>query len=303
MTKKYNQNINDFTEPYYINGLAGRCLIANSRTTKQKQILFVHDLLDSLENSWNLINDLRSFGTVSSVDLPGLNDMKSFKSIGYAIDFDNYADYLATFVKLRFKRGKIIMVGKGLGFSIITRMLQKYPEIRKRVTTVASINGYVHHDDFILNNKYADIYRALCHLLSIKTVAHVYSRCISNSHVWNKLDSINPRYKFLFYGILNDKANSSSTRILFRNCDPVTRIKLIEQILELDNCQSRLNIKVLHAYSKSELINISVQRQHLQIAYKDYREYEIVESSNLQKNNNSIILPKAMRRALANAKA
>jgi len=305
MTKKYNQNISDYLEPYYINGLESRMLKTESRTTKRKNILFVYDLLDSLENSWELINDLRNFGHVSSVDLPGIGGMNSFYSIGYRPTIDNYADFLATFVKLRFKRGKIILAGKGFGFAVITRMLQKYPEIHKRTTTVLSINGHVHNNDFNISKTKIDLFKFVYNFLAIKPMAYTSKKLFSNSFIYQKLNN-KLLMKFLIYGVLNIEKDINSIKELFKKCDASTHWLLVEQLLALDNCQHRLNIKLLHAYYGNDLINHSTQRQHFQVSYKSYKEYKMIpnkaeETEHIHSKN--VILPKPLRRVLANAKA
>jgi hypothetical protein len=36
MTKKYNQNVNDFISPFFVNGLDGRLIKAGSNTAKKE---------------------------------------------------------------------------------------------------------------------------------------------------------------------------------------------------------------------------------------------------------------------------
>jgi pimeloyl-ACP methyl ester carboxylesterase len=80
--------------------------------------------------------------------LPGFGGMDSFYSIGRKPTIDNMADYLAAFIKLRYKRKKVVIAGMSFGFIIATRMLQRYPELNKKVTLLVSIVGFAHKEDF-----------------------------------------------------------------------------------------------------------------------------------------------------------
>jgi pimeloyl-ACP methyl ester carboxylesterase len=81
-------------------------------------------------------------------DLPGFGAMDSFYKIGRAATLDNYADYMASFIKLRYKRKKPIIVGMSFGFIVVTRMLQRCPDLVKKVEMLVSFAGFAHKDDF-----------------------------------------------------------------------------------------------------------------------------------------------------------
>ena len=81
-------------------------------------------------------------------DLPGFGGMDSFYKIGKKPTLDNMADYLASYIKLRYKKQRFTLLGLSLGFMIITRMLQKYPEIAKQVDDLVSFAGFAHKKDF-----------------------------------------------------------------------------------------------------------------------------------------------------------
>ena len=79
----------------------------------------------SLERVYGLAEDMSQYGNVTIPDYPGFGGMDSFYKIGMKPTLDNLADYLATFVKLRYRGKKVTIVGMSLGFVIATRMLQR----------------------------------------------------------------------------------------------------------------------------------------------------------------------------------
>ncbi len=137
--------------PLNMNGLQGRMLRLPAPPSKKRDILFVYGQHSTLERWWGLIQELNRYGSVTVPDLPGYGGMDSLYKIGKSPTFDELADYLAAFVKLRYKRGRITIVGLSIGFAVVTRMLQRYPDLAKRVDLLVSVVGLAHHDDFVLS--------------------------------------------------------------------------------------------------------------------------------------------------------
>lgn len=308
MTKKYNQSSDDLVRPFYINGLEGRVLKAESRTTKKKHILYVYDLVDSLENSWGMIENLRSYGHVSCVDLPGVGGMTSFSKIKYPVNIDSYADYLAAFIRLNYKRKKITIVGKGFGFAVATRMLIKYPLLVGKVSLVVSIGGYVHHEDFKMSRRNKSIYIHLCRILSVTPLSYFYKICITSGSNFDKLDKkFNSIRKFVHLYSIDAMDNPNTLSSLWKTCSSTSYWRMMSELLKLDNCTKRVSVPLRIAYvAKSQVIDHKLQREHLQITFKDYKEYEIEAECVLSEDARKLrahLLPKALRRVLANAKA
>lgn len=142
--------VTDHIEPLYINGLQGRMLRAPSRTKKNREILLVYGHHSSIERMSGFIDELTKYGNVTLPDLPGFGGMESFYKINEKPTLDNLADYLAAFVKLRYKRRRLTILGMSMGFLVTTKMLQKYPELASKVDLLVSVVGFAHRDDFIL---------------------------------------------------------------------------------------------------------------------------------------------------------
>lgn len=144
----------DFIRPLIINGLRGRVLtIPSSKKSADREILLVYGSHSSLERMFGISENMAKYGTVTMPDLPGFGGMDSFYKIGEKPSLDNLADYLATFIKLTYKKRRITVSGMSLGFVVVTRMLQKYPNLTKQVDMLVSIVGFTHKDEFRFKRK------------------------------------------------------------------------------------------------------------------------------------------------------
>ncbi len=148
MPHKISNNPADYIGPLYMNGLHGRMLRIPGPPRKKREILLIYGHHSSLERLFGLAQDISRYGTVTMPDLPGFGGMESFYKLGEKPSLDNLADYLAAFVKLNYKRRRVSIMGMSMGFLVATRMLQRYPELAKKVDILISVVGFVHRDDF-----------------------------------------------------------------------------------------------------------------------------------------------------------
>jgi pimeloyl-ACP methyl ester carboxylesterase len=149
---KQNTKIDKYIVPMYINGLHGR-MLRMPNTKKKREILMVYGHHASLERMFGLAEVLNKYGSLTAPDLPGFGGMESFYKIGEKPTLDNMADYLATFIKLAYKRRRVTILAMSFGFLVTTRMLQKYPDLAKKVDLLVSFVGFVHHEDFKLRRR------------------------------------------------------------------------------------------------------------------------------------------------------
>lgn len=143
----------DYIVPLTMNGLEGRMLHMPAPKGKSRNILFVYGHHASLERQFGVMEVLNKYGSVTMPDLPGFGGMETFYEIGMKPSMDNLADYLAAFVKMRYKRKKVTIVAMSLGFAITTRMLQRCPELKSKVNLLVSVVGFVHHEEFIFTKR------------------------------------------------------------------------------------------------------------------------------------------------------
>ncbi len=123
-----------------INGMTGRMIHIPNANAK-KVIFYIHGMHSSAERHYSLCEYLADFGEVYAPDLPGFGGMTSFYKIGLKPTYDSYADYLYSVmksIKLR-PNQQLCFVGLSYGAQLMTRMLQKYPELTSNTQVVSLI--------------------------------------------------------------------------------------------------------------------------------------------------------------------
>lgn len=159
----------DYISSLVINGLHGRVMtIPATKKIAKREILLIYGHHSALERMFGIVQNLSQYGTVTLPDLPGFGGMDSFYVLGEKPTLDNMADYLATFIKLHYKKRRITICGMSYGFVVVTKMLQKYPNIAKQVDILVSMVGFSHHNDFILSKKRQFAYKSAAWLSSGK---------------------------------------------------------------------------------------------------------------------------------------
>jgi pimeloyl-ACP methyl ester carboxylesterase len=307
MAKKSSPNPADYIAPLNMNGLQGRMLRMPAPKRKNREILLIYGHHALLERWWSLAQNLNAYGKVTMPDLPGFGGMDSFYKIGKRPSVDNYADYLASFVKLRFKQRHITIVGISFGFVIATRMLQRYPELAKKVDLIVSLVGFTHKDDLV--------FRPITRLGII---------------VGGKLFSTRPMAFIIRYGCLNDFVirnlykNLSRPKIRFAEASPAEFTEVIDfdvylwqnndvrthwcttaAFMTLNNCQSKVNVPVWHVCAKDDYyFNFNNVEQHMRIVFEDYNKSTIsikahTPSILASKKEMSVFLPMKLRRVLS----
>jgi pimeloyl-ACP methyl ester carboxylesterase len=172
MPKTSSNSPADYIVPLNINGLDGRMLKAPAFSgVESKEILLIYGHHAMLERWWTLVQNLQEYGNVTMPDLPGFGGMDSFARINRYPNIDAYADYLAAFIKLRYRRKKFVVIGISFGFLVITRMLQRYPELTKKITLVVSIVGFMHKDDFVYPARNRKMFAKITRVFATREVA------------------------------------------------------------------------------------------------------------------------------------
>ena len=171
MAKKQQKNTADYIRSLNMNGLNGRVLDLPAPKKSKQQILLVYGHHASIERMFGLAEELNRYGAVTLPDLPGFGGMDSFYRIDDEPTLDRLADYLATFVKMRYKNRRITIIGMSFGFLVVARMLQRYPEIAKKTNTAVSIAGFVHHEDFKMGSGQKLFFKAVAKFFSYKPTA------------------------------------------------------------------------------------------------------------------------------------
>lgn len=272
MAKQQTRDPADYIVPFDINGMQGRMWRLPAPTAKSKEILMVAGHHTSLERLVGVVEQLNLYAGVTSPDLPGFGGMDSFYSIGQKPTLDNMADYLAAFVRLRYKkRQRFVVVGISFGFAVVTRMLQKYPDIARRVYFAVSLVGLVHREDFALSKRTLFELKLITSILQHKVPAwlmqHVALRPVFVRATYNIAGRSNP--KLIGHSSEEREKLLEFEVDLWRKNDTRTHAATTLIMFSLDLCGERVAVPLYHVAVKDDRYfdNYRVE-QHLKVIYK-----------------------------------
>jgi pimeloyl-ACP methyl ester carboxylesterase len=305
--KAVEPDIAQFIAPLNMNGLQGRMLTAPPTGNRKREILVVYGHHSKIERWWSLAQSLQSYGRVTVPDLPGFGGMQSFYQIGKRPTIDNYADYLATFIRFRYKRKRVTVVGISFGFAVVTRMLQRYPELVTQVDIVVSMVGFMHHDDFLISTGRRRLLVVVARIVSFRPLALSLQYAIRPlSAVWNMYCKLSIRKRSLLnMDPLSGHLTPNAEGVLWRVTDAGTHWRLMAACLQLDNCHEKIALPVWHLYLKHHgQVDELIAKQHILIVYSSCRLAMIKptprddKSSYAAEGDIGIILPPGLRKAL-----
>lgn len=269
------KDVADYIRPLNMNGLRGRMLHMPPPKGKKREILFVYGHHSSLERWWGVMQDLNQYGGVTMPDLPGFGGMDSFYKIGKKPTYDALADYMASFIKLRYKNKKVTVVGLSLGFVVATRMLQRYPDLAKQVDLLVSVVGFCHRDDFGFSRRRYWFYRLGAALFTNRITAFFFKNLALNPLVLRAAyaRTNNARHKFKnkdkeeFKKIMNIEIG------LWHSNDVRTYMYTANQFFKLDNCRTQVNLPVWHIRVKNDqYFDGHLVEQHMRIIFNDFHQ-------------------------------
>jgi len=291
-----------------INGLKGRMLrLKASKKNAKREILIIYGHHSSLERMYGIAEDMSQYGNVTIPDLPGFGGMDSFYKIGMKPTLDNLADFLATFVKLRYKNKKITIIGMSLGFVISTRMLQRYPELSDKVDTIISMVGFTHHHDFILPKRIMVFYKVVTRFFSFRVTSVFFHHVILHPFILKTFyaRSYNAKSKFKVLSEKDKKQAMEFEVVLWRINDVRTYMATTLIMLYLDNCNIQINLPVHHISVKDDqYFDNTVVEQHMRVVFSDFTDYRAVLPNHAPsiiatKEEAAPLAPKGIRKLLA----
>jgi pimeloyl-ACP methyl ester carboxylesterase len=263
----------DFIVPLCMDGLSGRMLHVPAPKGKTREILFVYGHHSSLERWWGLIQDLNQYGAVTMPDLPGFGGMESLYRRGQEPTIDNLADYLAAFIKLRYRRKKVTIAGLSFGFVVATRMLQRYPELVKKVDLLVSVVGFAHQDDFVFSPTRHKMYYAMSKFGSFKLPSLFYRHVLLSTLVIKTIyrHTHNAKNKFSKTSRDERKLLIDFEVKLWHANDVRTHCFTLAQFLKLDNCHKQVDLPVWHiAVRADNYFDNHIVEQHMRVIFKDF---------------------------------
>jgi pimeloyl-ACP methyl ester carboxylesterase len=308
MPKLAPKNPVDYIVPLNMNGLEGRMLRMPSASSKrQREILLVYGHHAMLERWWGLVENLNQYGNVTMPDLPGFGGMDSFAKIGRYPDLDAFADYMAAFIKLRYKRKRITIVAISYGFVVVTRMLQRYPELTKKVDLLVSVVGFVHKDDFVYPVPTREFYRYATRLFATRPMAFFIRYGALNKLILKTLYVKMPNSKRRMIEVTPEEfdATIDFEVVMWQANDVRTHWLTTSAFFKLDNCQVPVDLPVMHVVSAQDhYFNNEIVEQHMQVVFKGYRKFVAESKAHTpsvlaDKKAMGVLLPPGLRRLLA----
>lgn len=296
----------DYILPMNINGLQGRMLRAPSTSSKNREILLVYGHHAVLERWWSLVQNLTSYGNVTMPDMPGFGGMESFSKVGTKPTIDAFADYMATFIKLRYRNKRVTIYAISYGFVVITRMLQRYPELAKRVDLLISFAGFMHYDDILYGKKKKKFYGRVARLFGTRPVAILIRYVGFNRFVLRRLYKTfpNSRQRMIEISPEDFAMSIDFEQTLWQANDVRTHWLTTSEFLNLNNLSQPVLLPVVHIVSSKDhyLSNIKVE-QHMRQIFSGYTQFVAntkahVPSVIADKAAMSVMVPPGLKRIL-----
>jgi pimeloyl-ACP methyl ester carboxylesterase len=279
MKQKSATNSAEYILPLNMDGLSGRMLRLPAPTPRKKrELLIIPGHHTSIERMIGLAEYINQYGAVTMPDLPGFGGMESFYKIGEKPTIDNLADYLAAFIKLRYRDRRFSILAISFGFAVTTRMLQKYPEIAKKVDLVVSWVGLVHKDDFRWNKRTVGLLKNGSWILSQRLPSAFARYCLLRGPLiratYSLVEGRHPKFKNLADEKERDKRIDFEI-VLWKINDIRTYLECTYRMFSLDLCNSHVNLPVYHVAVKDDhyFDNVLVE-QHMRTIFKDFHLIE-----------------------------
>lgn len=263
----------------HINGLRGRSLgiPSKNRNNSKNNILLLYGHHSSIERMFSLASYLSSYGNVKMPDLPGFGGMDSMYIIRKKPDLDSMADYVATYIKLTYKRQPVAICGMSYGFLVVTRMLQKYPELADQVTLLVSLVGFSHYKDFSFR---PTTYRAL---LTLAYIFKHYFPAVFAKYILLSKPMITLAYTLSARSHVKMKDATKLERrsrirfetYLWRCNDVRTYFSTMYDFLKVDITTVKVNLPLSHVtVNDDQYFNSEKVTMHLRCIYRTVRTYK-----------------------------
>lgn len=304
---KINQDPSEYIEPLNMNGLQGRMLRVPSPKAKGREILVIYGHHALIERWWGLIQNLNEYGGVTMPDLPGFGGMDTFSKIGRAATIDHYADYLAAFIKMRYRHQRITIVGISFGFVVVTRMLQRYPELAKKVDMLVSIVGFMHEDDFLFKPRTQRLFRILSRVFATRPIAFIIRYGFLNKTVISRIYARTPAGKRRLIDMepIDMQLMMDYEVRLWQENDVRTHWLTTSEFLGIDNCTQHINLPVWHIGSKNDhYFDNQIVKEHMLVTFSECHQILIDAKAHTpsilaDKKELRILLPRKLRQTLA----
>lgn len=272
-----NQNVAEAAEfivPLHINGMDGRMMRLPAQKKQNRELLVIYGHHSSLERWWGLAQNFNEFGTVTMPDLPGFGGMDSFYSIGRQATLDNYADYMAAFIKMQYRRKKVVIVGISWGFLVATRMLQRCPDLVGRVELLVSAMGFMHRNNFKFPDARYNGYRYGAEIISIPPLPCIFRHTVLTAPLLKAFyaRTSNAKHKFAQAGGKEEVEAMMDMEVdLWQSNDVRTYMRTTVELLTVDHTEEKINLPVWHVYTPHDnYFDNDIIEQQMRVVFTDF---------------------------------
>jgi pimeloyl-ACP methyl ester carboxylesterase len=256
---------------------------------------------------YSLAQVINDYAGVTVPDLPGFGGMDSFYKIGEKPDLDTMADYLATIIKLRYRGRRLTLAAISYGFIVATRMLQRYPDLAKKVDLLISVVGFAHYQDFTFSKTRFFFYKNGARFFSYKIPAFLFRNIALNPWVLKNFYSKTHNAKHKFADLSPESAATLADFEvhLWRTNDLRTHMATSVSFLSVDNCRVSVDLAVHHIGVKMDnYFDNNVVEQHMRVIFTDFIYIAAPVSKHMPnviagKQEAAKIIPTKLRRLLA----
>ncbi len=301
MAQTNTKKSTDYIVPLYMNGLRGRMLKMPMPKNKKREILLIYGHHATIERLYGLAELLNDYGAVTMPDLPGFGGMDSFYKIGERPTLDDLADYLAAFVKLRYRGRRFTLAALSFGFLVATRMLQKHPDIAKKVDLLVSFVGFTRYDEFTFSRPRYWFYRSLATVFSRKLPSIFFHNIVLHPVIIRTFyrRTHNAKHKFNNLDQEERKRITDFEVHLWRCNDARTHMYTSLVMLTADNCGVKVDVPVVHLSVKTDnYFDNNIVEQHMQVVFSSYKPIAV----NIHGHNISVVATKQQSEPLVPAK-
>jgi hypothetical protein len=157
-------------------------------------------------------------------------------------------------------------------------MLQRYPELTKKVDFLVSAVGFSHYDDFVFTPTRRRTYVAASKFISKKPVAWLFRYTGLNPWVLRKVYHKTFNAKKKFAGADEELAERMMDMeiILWHANDVRTHFYTTEQMLTVNNCDKRVDLPVWHVGAGvDQYFDHHRVEQHMRVIFNDFYETRV----------------------------
>ncbi len=307
MKKAETKSFSDYIVPLEINGLSGRMVKMPAPDVGKREILLIYGHHSSLERMQGLADLLNDFGGVTMADLPGFGGMDSFYKLGQKPTLDNMADYLASLIKLRYRNRRYTIVAVSFGFLVVTRMLQRYPEMTKKVDLLISAVGFTHKSEFKFSSSRQFMYRILARFFAMRLPSLFFKNVILHPWLIRAFYSKTHNAKHKFAGLSRaDRKRAIEFEVHLWRCNEArTYMSTSVELLTVNNLDRKIDLPVYHLSVKNDnYFDNHVVEQHMRIIFSEYTNIPIKMNNHAasiiaDKKESAPLVPPKLRSLLA----